>query len=88
MRGNKSMTHLSIFFESSFYFFVLFFLFVLTFRSLRGLFPLPEIPTSKSVGYSHYFGYPFYFDNFALYLLIFSPILCFFLTIMRRKYFR
>ncbi len=56
----------------------------LSFRSLRALFPLPEILGNKIVGYAQYFGYPIYFDNFVFIILFFSPALIF-LILFKKK---
>lgn len=40
------------------------------FRNIRALFPPPEIYSNKIVGYSQYFGYPFYFDNILFWAIL------------------
>ncbi len=57
-----------------FFYFIFTILLLGTFRNLRKLFPIPEIESEKIIGYTHYYGYPFYFDN-IFFLLIFTPIL-------------
>lgn len=47
---------------------------LLSLRWWRALFPPPEIESNKIVGYSQYFGYPFYFDSLYLMILIFAPL--------------
>ncbi len=47
---------------------------LLHFRSLRMLFPYPKINSEKMVGFSQYFGYPFYFDTVLFFIIMLSPI--------------
>ena len=44
------------------------------FKKIRALFPPPEIGSDKLVGFSQYFGYPFYFDSLFFIFLIFFPV--------------
>lgn len=60
-------------------------LILLFFRQIRDLFPAPEIEENKIIGYSQYFGYPFYFDTFIFFLIIFSiPIIILFFNSIRK----
>lgn len=53
----------------------------ITFRKVRELFPPTQILENKTVGYSQYFGYPYYFDTFVFFIIMFSPIIvCFIIT--------
>ncbi len=57
-------------------------IFLLVFRYVRSFFPPPEISEFKIVGYSQYYGYPFYYDTLVFFILIFFPsavflVLCF-----------
>lgn len=42
------------------------------FRKIRNLFPIPIIEDSEIIGYSQYFGYPFYFDTFIFLAVLLS----------------
>lgn len=46
-----------------------------TFRELRLFFPPAKITDAKVIGFSHYFGYPFYFDTIIFFLLFLSPVI-------------
>lgn len=47
---------------------------LINFRSFRSLVFGPEIGKEKIVGYTHYFGYPFYFDTILFFVFIFVPL--------------
>ena len=93
----KSVTHRNflkkkevIFLLSSF--FVLFLVVVslgLSFRKTRDLLPPTEIGPQKIVGYTQYFGYPFYLDTIIFFVFICSPfisiILFFAINKLRQK---
>jgi len=55
------------------------------FRAIRESFPTTEIAKNKIIGYSHYYGYPFYFDTFIIFFLLLSPIIICLLIALRRK---
>lgn len=55
----------------------LFFLIALFFRKLRDHLLPPQITDSKIIGYTHFFGYPFYLDNIIFFIIIFYPLLIF-----------
>lgn len=62
-------------------------LFVFTFRQLRDTLPPPYIKggAGMTVGYSHYAGYPFYFDTVLFLTLFLSPILLLFILSKKIK---
>ncbi len=45
------------------------------FRPLRRLSPPPEITKVGTVGFAHYFGYPFYFETIVFWSVFLSPII-------------
>lgn len=62
--------------------YILFFLFItLYFRQLRDVLPSPEIDQSSVVGYSQYFGYPFFIDTVLFFAMVFIPLILFFVLI-------
>lgn len=63
--------------------FIVFFL--LIFRVIRSLFLPPEISSYKIVGYSQYYGYPFYYDTLAFFVLILFPSIIFLILCLVRK---
>ena len=65
----------------------IFFLLVF-FRKLRSFFPQPRIEENGIVGFSQYFGYPLYFDNFVFFLFLLSPVMVAFIILVRRKTIR
>lgn len=87
MLFNKSI-HIKILIEALFYFFIEVLLAIFYFRKIRNLFPIPPIGEQKIVGYAQYFGYPLYFDNFAFFLFIISPLLLLSIVTLRRKIFK
>ena len=69
--------------------YLLFFLFSLVFfRHIRAFFPIPELGSEKIVGYSAYFGYPLYFDNFLFFYIILCPFFAWALLFLRKKLWR
>lgn len=87
MLFNKS-THIKILIEALLYFFIEVLLTIFYLRKIRDLFPIPPIGENKIVGYAQHFGYPFYFDNFAFFLFIISPLLLLSIVAVRRKIFK
>ncbi|MCL5438471.1 MAG: hypothetical protein M1268_00595 [Patescibacteria group bacterium] len=57
---------------------------MLGFKKTRSLFPPPEIGNDKLIGFSQYFGYPFYFDTIFFFMLILIPI-CIFVILYKRN---
>ncbi len=51
-------------------------------RYIRNLFPIPQISSSKIVGYAHFTGYPFYFDTIFIFSIVFFPLV-FFLAVRK-----
>lgn len=62
-------------------------LILIFFRKIRYLFPIPEIGDSKIVGFSQYFGYPFYFDTFIFFVILLSILFFVILAHNLVKYF-
>ena len=60
----------------------------LSFRTIRDLFPPPRITENKIVGFTQYFGYPFFFDTIIFFLFVISPALIFLLIKIRRDTLR
>lgn len=60
-------------------------LFALVFRKLRDSLPPPEIHSNKIIGYSQYFGYPFFMDTIIFMLFFFFPLVIFFFLGLRKK---
>lgn len=62
-------------------------IFAFNFRFLRDTLPPPQIHTNKIVGYSQYFGYPFFLDTATILLLLLLPVILFFLLgILKKKH--
>ncbi len=52
--------------------------FVLSFRNIRDSLPPPKIDETKIVGYTHFFGYPFYLDTVIFFIFIlYQPVFFF-----------
>lgn len=47
----------------------------ITLRKVRELFPPSQILQNYIVGYSQYFGYPYYFDTLVFLAIMLSPII-------------
>lgn len=78
MGDHKSTTkfnHRKFIFISTFLFCLEVVLILLFFRKIRDLFPIPAIGDNKIVGYSQYFGYPYYFDALVFLAIMLSPII-------------
>lgn len=55
-------------------------------KVLRSFFPIPKIGGERIVGYSHYTGYPLYFDQLIFFLTFFLvPVFLGILIAVRRK---
>lgn len=67
--------------------FFLIFVLILSFRKIRDAFPPTEIGHEKIVGYTQYFGYPFYLDTIIFFVFVLSPLISVFLIhkIFERK---
>lgn len=48
---------------------------LLSFKKIRVLFPTPMINENKLVGFSQYYGYPFYFDTIFFFFIILLPVI-------------
>ncbi len=55
-----------------------------TFRDIRNYFPKPTSENAQIIGFAHYFGYPFLFDSFLVFLLVILPI-SFYLILKNKK---
>jgi multisubunit Na+/H+ antiporter MnhB subunit len=53
-------------------------------RFFRNFFLFPQVLDNKIVGYSQYFGYPFYFDTLYLNIIIFIPAIILILLYFRK----
>lgn len=65
--------------------FVLLIILMFSFKKIRAFFPPPEIGNDKLVGFSQYFGYPFYFDNLLFAFLIAFPVAVFLFFYYKEK---
>lgn len=54
-------------------------------KKIRTLFPPPEIGSDKLVGFSQYFGYPFYFDYLLFIFLFVFPVTIFLFFYYKEK---
>jgi hypothetical protein len=59
--------------------------FALSFRKIRDILPPPEITEQKIVGYSHFFGYPFFLDTVIFFFFILYPFLAYITIIFIQK---
>lgn len=64
------------------------FLFGLFFRKVRDSLSPPSISDTKIIGYTHYFGYPFYLDTIVFFFFVFFPILVFVLFYFLQKLYK
>lgn len=64
---------------------VLVFIFLLLFRTLRDVLPPPQILSKQIVGYSHYYGYPFFIDTFLFFIFLSYPVIVFFCMYLYKK---
>jgi hypothetical protein len=60
-------------------FFFLLGIFALSFRKMRDTLPPPEISEKHIVGYSHFFGYPFFLDTAVFFFFMLYPLFAFFM---------
>lgn len=80
MHDNKSIVLASLFIFS-----IEILLLLVYFRKIRSLFPLPEVEGDKIIGYSQYFGSPFYFDTFIFFFVLVSiPLIIVILNYIRK----
>jgi hypothetical protein len=74
MKAHKSTYKRNILLGGALSFLLLDFLLVIAFRNIRDLLPPPEIGKKHIIGYSQYFGYPFYLDTIIFFILICYPL--------------
>ncbi|KKQ96763.1 MAG: hypothetical protein UT20_C0003G0021 [Candidatus Levybacteria bacterium GW2011_GWA1_39_11] len=62
-------------------------LFGILFKEVRTLFPPSFILSNEktTVGYVHYFGYPFFYDTFLFFAIMVSPIVTFMIVKISSK---
>lgn len=65
---------------------VVIFFIMAAFKKIRAVFPPPEITKDKLVGFTHYFGYPIYFDNMIFLLIIFLPVVILFIFSFKKLF--
>lgn len=59
---------------------IFFFLFLfICSKYIRQSLPPPQILDNKIVGFSQFFGYPLYFDFYLFFLILFIPVITFFI---------
>lgn len=56
-----------------------------SFKKIRSLLPPPEIENNKLIGFSQYFGYPFYIDAIFFFILFSVPVLFFVILYLINK---
>lgn len=54
------------------------------FRTMRSVFPPPEITKDKLIGFAQYFGYPINFDTGIFLLIVFLPIVILLILSIRK----
>lgn len=59
--------------------------FGLFFRKIRDMLPPPQINQTKIVGYTQYFGYPFFLDTVIFFLFLLFPFIIFSLLYLLKK---
>lgn len=59
------------------------FLMLISFKRIRGLFPIPDINSEKIIGYAQYYGYPLYFDTLLFFSFLLVPAVAFYLLYKR-----
>ena len=59
-------------------------LFFLTFRMLRDSLPPPAISENKIIGYTQYFGYPYWLDTIIFFIFLIFPLITFILNRIKK----
>jgi hypothetical protein len=75
----------NLFLKSLFFSLILLSILAVSFKSIRALFPPPEIGSEKLIGFSQYYGYPPYFDNLIFLAIIFIPSVVYLFFLYRDK---
>ncbi|GEM_PF-3172532 len=74
-----------IFFAIIINFFALVIVFISSFRIVRDALPPTRIGNEKIIGYTQYFGYPFYLDTVIFFIFIFYSVVFFLIIKLLRK---